>query len=413
MRKITIYLALMLMALSLGVVMAEDDQCLECHSEWKEEEGSPSALYTKDIHYEKGLSCADCHGGDPASDDMDEVRNSRGWKGVPSAREIPEFCAGCHSDPTYMIKHNPALPTDQFDKYRTSLHGKLLLEKGDTNAANCVSCHSVHDIQSPEIPTSTVNAFNIPGTCGKCHSDPEHMKKYGISVTQYDDYRSSVHGIALLDERDAAAPACNDCHGNHGTIPPGVESISAVCGECHALIAEKFASSPHKQAFEAKGYPECESCHSNHRIVKPRQEWVGITQEGLCIRCHQDNDGTAGLMTAESINNSLVDLGEAYASAQEVIAEADEKGMMVVDEKFLLGEVDQAVIESRTLVHTFSAVEVKTAADMGIEKAEKVTQAGLAIIDDYYFRRKGLGVATLIITALAFLLWLKIKRLDE
>ena len=411
MRKIFIFIALFIPVLTAGVALA-DNQCIECHSGW-EEEGSPSHLFAKDIHHEKGLACNDCHGGDPTLDDMDDVRKSSDWKGVPDPKQIPQFCARCHSNPSYMVKHNPSLATDQLDKYKTSVHGQRLLGKGDTKVANCVSCHSVHDIQSPVIPTSTVNAFNIPATCGKCHANQEYMAEYKISTSQFDDFKKSVHGLALLEKHDAAAPACNDCHGNHGATPPGVTSLSAVCGECHALIADKFASSPHKAAFDENDYPECETCHSNHLIVPPKLEWIGTDDKAVCSNCHSDDDGTAGFTTARAMRESLTALGNAYDSAQQAVDDADEKGMMVVDERFLLKEVQQTVIESRTLVHTFNAGEVKTAADEGIEKAAQVTKAGLARIDDYYFRRKGLGIATLIITILAVLLWMKIKRLDN
>ena len=145
MRAMIIYRFLRLSAIALIAVFclmpsnARADMCLECHSEWEDGEQAPSKLYSLDVHNEVGLGCADCHGGNPALDDMDDVRNSKGYRGVPEAGEIPLFCARCHSDPAYMVKHNPSLATDQLDKYKTSVHGKQLLGKGDTKTANCVS----------------------------------------------------------------------------------------------------------------------------------------------------------------------------------------------------------------------------------------------------------------------------------
>ena len=37
------------------------DSCFECHSVM---EGT-SIVFKDDVHYEFGISCADCHGGDP------------------------------------------------------------------------------------------------------------------------------------------------------------------------------------------------------------------------------------------------------------------------------------------------------------------------------------------------------------
>ena len=83
------------------------------------------------------------------------------------------------------------------------------------------------------------------------------MKEYDIPTNQYEEFTKSVHGVDLLEKHDLSAPACNSCHGNHGAIPPGVESISEVCGTCHALNAELFQASPHKKAFDEHNYPEC------------------------------------------------------------------------------------------------------------------------------------------------------------
>ncbi len=35
--------------------------------------------------------------------------------------------------------------------------------------ANCASCHGYHNILPSSDPKSTVNAKNLPATCGKCH----------------------------------------------------------------------------------------------------------------------------------------------------------------------------------------------------------------------------------------------------
>jgi hypothetical protein len=37
---------------------------------------------------------------------------------------IPATCGKCHNNPVYMRSYNPALPVDQLQKYRTSVHGK-------------------------------------------------------------------------------------------------------------------------------------------------------------------------------------------------------------------------------------------------------------------------------------------------
>jgi len=389
---------------------AADDNCLTCHKDFEDGTG-PSHLIAKDIHVQKGLSCSDCHGGDPVLNDMDDVRQSAGYKGVPDHLQVPDFCARCHSDATYMRSHNPSLPTDQLDKYKTSTHGQRLFGQRDVKVANCVSCHSVHQIGDGKLPHSSTYPANVPATCGKCHADPSYMAGYGIPTTQLDDFKQSVHGIALLERNDLGAPACNDCHSNHGAAPPGHESLAAVCGNCHVFQMELYDKSPHKAAFAKNDFPMCETCHSNHKIEKPDDSMVGTGADAVCATCHSADDGTRAFGVADTLASGLGRLVSARDQAKSALDDAIAKGMLTTDEEFMLGEVDQALIQARTAVHAFGTTEFLPKAATGLAKADTVRVNAKALIGDYYFRRKGLVIATLFITIVAVGLYLKIRRL--
>jgi hypothetical protein len=98
------------------------------------------------------------------------------------------------------------------------------------------------------------------------------MQPYGIPTDQYDTYMKSEHAHALLVKGDLAAPACNDCHGNHGATPPEVNSVANVCGQCHGREASLFEKSTHKAIFEEIGEPACVTCHDNHLVRHPTPE---------------------------------------------------------------------------------------------------------------------------------------------
>ncbi|RME27390.1 MAG: hypothetical protein D6800_05135, partial [Candidatus Zixiibacteriota bacterium] len=300
MQKHILYTSVFLLGLAFATVAAAaENNCLTCHQDFEDDTG-PSHLISRDIHFQKGLGCTGCHGGDPTLDDMDDVRASRGYRGVPNHLEVPQFCARCHSNPAYMHEHNPRLATDQLAKYKTSVHGKRLFGKKDTKVANCISCHSVHQIADEKLPHSSTYPLNLPFTCGKCHADSAYMAPYGIPTDQLAKFKESVHGKALLEKKDLGAPACNDCHGNHGAAPPGVNSLAAVCGTCHAIEADLFTHSPHKTAFEENDYPMCETCHGNHGIQKPSEKMLGSAEPAVCANCHEPGDGTAGPEVADS-----------------------------------------------------------------------------------------------------------------
>ncbi len=394
---------------SLAVAQAEDNQCIICHQSWEDDSG-PSNIFARDIHFQEGLMCNDCHGGDPTLDDMDDVRASKGWRGVPTYLQVPDFCARCHSDPKYMGQHNPGLATDQLAKYKTSIHGQRLFGKKDTLVANCVSCHSVHNIGSAKMPHATIYPKNIPFTCGKCHADKQHMAGYGIPTNQLHDWEQSVHAHALLDNDDLGAPACNSCHGNHGAIPPGVNSLAAVCGNCHAFQMQLYDKSPHKEAYEAMDLPMCEVCHGNHKITAPSDSLVGVGAGAVCTECHSKGD--AGYAAAQGISNWIGNLVSTRDAADAELEKARAKGMETDDQDFAMGDVKQSLIRTRTLVHSFDPAQVETEAKKGIATSEQVRAQAKHLISEFYFRRKGLGFATLFITLLAIALYLKIRRLD-
>jgi ABC-type transport system involved in cytochrome c biogenesis permease subunit len=87
--------------------------------------------------------------------------------------------------------------------------------------------------------------------------------------------------------------------------------------------------------------------------------------------------------------------------------------MMTTDEEFRFKEVSQALIQAKTLVHAFNADSVTSKTAEGINKADSVVANSAALIDEYHFRRKGLGFATLFITILVVALYLKIRQIER
>jgi predicted CXXCH cytochrome family protein len=285
--------------------------------------------------------------------------------------------------------------------------------RGDAKTAACASCHGSHDIRSAKDVKSKVYASNLPGTCATCHSNVNYMKPYKIPTDQYEKYTKSVHGIALLQKHDQGAPACNSCHGNHGAMPPGVESISKVCGTCHALNADLFSSSPHKKAFDDRKLPECETCHGNHEIIAATDKLLGITPEAVCSRCHNERQNVRGYQVAKTMRGLIDSLELREQQAQKLVDEAEQKGMEISEAKFKLRDVRQARLQSRTMVHAFNEEKFKEVVDNGIKISGLIGEESKLAIHEYYFRRFGLVVSTFIITILAISLYLYVRRLEH
>lgn len=384
------------------------NKCISCH---KDEEAMPEDFFEQDIHFTSGILCADCHGGDPTTDDEELAMSAkRGFTGAPSKEQIPAFCGKCHSKIEYMRVYRPRISTDQVQQYFQSVHGKKL-KTGDKKVADCTSCHSAHRILPASDPRSSTHALNVPQTCRKCHSNSVYMKKYNIPTDQFEQYAKSVHGRALFEKGDLASPACNDCHGNHGAAPPGLESISHVCGTCHLNNMQFFSSSKMGEAFVTKKLHGCEECHGNHGILKTSDNLVGTAKNAVCVNCHEKGDD--GFITANALHNLLRRVVSLYDTAVIKHTRVRQIGMDDIEIGFLLQEAKQSIVQARTLIHTFDTVRVGQKTTEGYEKTKQAVLLADNTINDFYIRRYGFGAASFFITILIIALFFKIREIDK
>lgn len=387
------------------------DTCVECHSHLEARLSAPVTQMNDSIHHQRGLSCNDCHGGDPTQEDQHASMDaSKGYIGRPQPSQIPAFCGKCHADAYFMKKFNPALRVDQESEYFTSMHGKRL-QSGDQHVATCISCHSTHNIRAVSDPLSSVYATNVAETCAKCHANADYMREYQIPTDQYANYKTSVHAAALYERQDVSAPTCNDCHGNHGATPPGVASVANVCGQCHGRQSELFQASPHKRVFDERQIGECIGCHSNHGIKKPSDLMLGVAEGSVCIKCHKQGD--AGFAVAGAMRSRIDELSASISHSEEILNRAERAGMEVSRPKFELREAVDALTNSRVVIHTSSTAEVEKITGPGLEVAKKGYRAGVAALDERSYRRKGLAVSLVFIFFLAALIYLKVREIES
>lgn len=386
--------------------------CVDCHLALDDARVSPPAkAFADDVHARAGLTCAACHGGDPRAEDQEVAHDPKnGFRGKPSPRDIPVLCGTCHADAAAMKHFNPSLRVDQLAEYRTSGHGKKLLQ-GDETVATCVSCHGMHGILPVKDSRSPVYPTRIAQTCNRCHGDAKLMAAHGIPSDVYAKYSQSVHHEALVKKGDLSAPTCNSCHGNHGAAPPQVGSVANVCGTCHSVFAEEFKASPHWEAFAQMGLPGCVTCHENHRIVHPTDAFLSAGKEGKCADCHEA--GTEGARAAAAMSADLRRLQEETNAARSALRREAEAGMEVSAAEFQLSRADEALTKARTDVHYFQPYAVQRAVSGGLTVARTARAQAARVHRDREFRRKGLLVSLLLISAAIVGLLLKIRDLDR
>ncbi len=161
---------MLMVLLGAAPLTAQTDSCLDCHRK-----DAVAIEHAESIHAAYGISCAACHGGDPTKQKRREAEAaSAGFKGpLKEAFDVIDACVACHDDQPHW--RHVGLPADTFKRYQQGEHGFALLEKENTDAANCRHCHASHRTRKVSDPESRVHPLNTNDTCANCHGDADYI----------------------------------------------------------------------------------------------------------------------------------------------------------------------------------------------------------------------------------------------
>jgi len=284
--------------------------CGGCHAEEQEiytTHGRGLIESTEDVP-----DCSDCHG-------THEIRPSSDKASTVNPLNLPATCGRCHQDLDLAKKHEIQLKRP-VEVYESSVHGQATLG-GIYVAATCTDCHSTegtaHRILGPGYAESSINHFNIPKTCGRCHKSIEQ------------DYWEGIHGkLAARGETDT--PVCTHCHGEHGILrtddPRSQVSptlvAEATCAPCHesAFLNEKYGIPAGRLATFIDSYhglkskagdqrvANCASCHGAHRILPSEDPQSTINPNNLQTTCGHCHPGISKEIAQTRIHESGVGL---------------------------------------------------------------------------------------------------------
>lgn len=415
--KQLLFISILITGVLFSADVVRKDACYTCHLAVDEDRDADAKIMTHiddDVHLQVGLSCADCHGGDPtAFDDPDAAMwDDDTFIGAVPREDQPEVCGKCHTDPNFMRQYTASVRTDEIQQYWTSQHGKLL-KKGNDKVAVCTSCHGVHGIFPKDDPRSPVYPTHVPETCNTCHGNADYMAEFDIPTDQFKEYQTSVHGQALLENNDLGAPACNDCHGNHGAMPPDVVTIADICGTCHVNNRKLFVASHLNYDMLEMGAKQCIECHGNHGIKHPTDELLRVgTQKFVCKSCHAQHGKKAAILATQM--DSIIDsLSVRYERAQGLVEHAEQLGMEVSDLYADLDDSRRALIQTRTSIHSFNFATVQKTAEPGFKATASALEGAQGALADYDQRRVNLFIMILAASFLVVMLVLKIKAMQN
>ena len=272
--------------------------CSQCHSEVNASHVRPCETITK------GVDCTSCHDeigklyvtsihgqlngkNDPNAPTCKECHGTHGIlsKQDPQsstfAVNVPNLCARCHREGNKAAVRYTGTQHEIISNYTESIHGTLL-KNGLTVTATCTSCHTAHHILPRSDPASSVNANNVPNTCGQCH--------HGIE----EQFENSIHS-KKISGYSKPLPVCNDCHTAHSIHRTDENTfrlnVMTTCGRCHEKIAETYFETYHGKVSRL-GYTKaakCYDCHGAHDVLAvtdPRSHLSRANVAATCAKCH-------------------------------------------------------------------------------------------------------------------------------
>lgn len=161
------------------------DTCGMCHTDVVDQfkRSVHGQALAKGIH--EAPLCTDCHG-------EHSIAKHTSAASPVNPNNIRETCGGCHGD--VRLSRKFGLPGDRLVSFDASFHG-LAAKAGSQTVANCASCHGVHNILPSSDPKSTINARNLPQTCGNCH--PGAGQRFAIGQVHMREGKSEPAGVRL------------------------------------------------------------------------------------------------------------------------------------------------------------------------------------------------------------------------
>ena len=263
-------------------------ECLTCHG--------PAGVhpFPEDHRNRPRTMCLACH--------VSAQSPKAPMGGQPALAPVTNnYCLSCHSSAslsmTFPDGEALSLFVDQ-EAFSRSTHGRKHMP--------CTACHPArqrypHPRTTATTPRELSRAI-VQTTCFTCHEKVAAQ------------FKESVHGKALVEEKNLDVPGCTDCHGVHNIRAPHanlfrIESPDT-CSKCHAdpALAAKYGMSPNvtrsylndfhgasvrlsraKDAGITSYKPVCYDCHGIHDIRKasdPNSRVVAQNLVETCRRCH-------------------------------------------------------------------------------------------------------------------------------
>jgi nitrate/TMAO reductase-like tetraheme cytochrome c subunit len=135
------------------------DSCVACHSQasflvTNKKLYEYFQRWSASIHKQEGVTCVDCHGGDPESAEKEKAHGADLGAAKPNSpvnfRNVSRTCGRCHED--------------IYQRFRESEHFEHVVSKArEDQGPTCVTCHGSIDV-------AVLNVNTVEEVCRHCHN---------------------------------------------------------------------------------------------------------------------------------------------------------------------------------------------------------------------------------------------------
>jgi hypothetical protein len=251
--------------------------------------------------------CVDCHG-------AHNVLKSSEPTSKTNPLHVPDTCGRCHGDAELMKEFQ--LPAAVVDEYRRSVHGEMLLVRGDTGAPTCATCHGNHAATPPGFAS-------VGDVCGQCH---QHAAT---------NFATSIHA------QQTEFHGCVQCHGGgpqaHFHL---IERITKPTG----VLIQRYA---HLMKMTPPPTPEqvTETLHS-----EPRE----IIERALpsCTNCHEGLEDDESLPKLFRLLDSITQAERKYVETAHELDRVGQGVLLVDNQRFKFEDAKTHLIALAPLQHS-------------------------------------------------------------
>jgi cytochrome b subunit of formate dehydrogenase len=223
--------------------------CVDCHKQ-----------ITEVPHQKIGriqVDCIQCH-----RDALDDAKDAKNAKDIATLTMV----------------------TDRIDQFLKSIHARpSMVDQSQTNAT-CYNCHDPHYVYPQGTPVHEQWRMNLPLICGKCHESELNLYKtsvHGREVLEKHNPKAPVcsdcHGSHTIGSpfdvagRLAITQNCGNCHQAnlrsyletyHGQVTKLGYGYTAKCFDCHGSHDIQKVDDPRSSVFPANRLETCRKCHA-------------------------------------------------------------------------------------------------------------------------------------------------------